>query len=88
MSEYVTQARDTSEKAERFWFDRMRMMEPWQKLEMVARLNRQTQALALAGLRMRYPDATDHELRVRLAAARYDRQTMIRAFDWDPLARP
>ena len=88
MGEYVTQSPDTSEKAERFWFDRLRAMEPWQKLEMVARLNRQAQALALAGLGLRYPDATDRELRLRLAATRYDRELMIRAFDWDPLARP
>lgn len=88
MSEYVTQSRDTSEKVEQFWFDRMRAMEPWQKLEMVARLNRQTEQLALAGLRKRFPNATERELRLRVAAIRYDRQTMIRAFGWDPLAQP
>ena len=87
MSEYVTQSRDTSEKVERFWFERLRGMEPWQKLQMVARLNRQTLELALVGLRRRYPDATGRELRLRLAANRYDRDTMIRAFGWDPLAR-
>ena len=88
VSEYVPQSRDTSEKFERFWFDRLRTMEPWQKLEMVARLNRQTQALALTGLRMRYPDATERELRLRLAATRYDREIILRAFGWAPPARP
>ena len=88
MSEYVPQSRDTSEKAERFWFDRLRAMEPWQKLAMVARLNRQARTLALAGQRIRHPDATERELRLRVAATRHDRETMIRAFGWDPLANP
>lgn len=61
MSEYVPQSRDTSEKVERFWFDRLRAMEPWRKPAMVARLDRQTQALALAGQRMRYPNPRERE---------------------------
>ena len=84
MSHYVTQSADTSEPVERLWFDRLRALQPWQRLQMVARLRRQTQELALAGLRLRYPQATEHELRLRLAATRFDRETMIRAFGWDP----
>lgn len=86
MSQYITQSADTSEAIERVWFERLAAMEPEQRLQMVARLSRQAQELALAGLRMRHPDATETELRLRLAATRYDRETMIRAFGWDPQA--
>lgn len=84
MSHYVTQSADTSEEFERVWFARLRTLEPWQRLQMVARLRRQTEELTLAGLRMRNPRATEKELQLRLAATRYDRETMIQVFGWDP----
>lgn len=87
MPDYVPQSRDTSEAAERFWFARLREMEPWQKARMVTELCRGAEELALAGLRMRHPGASERELRLRLAATRFDRETMIRVFGWDPAAR-
>jgi hypothetical protein len=40
--------------------------------------------LARAELRMRYPSATDREIDLRLRSRTLDRETMIRAFGWDP----
>ena len=40
---------------------------PWEKMAMLNRLNRAVRQLALAGLRQRYPDATEVELRRHLA---------------------
>jgi hypothetical protein len=51
---------------------------------MVAEMIATAEALGFAGLRLRYPDASERELRLRLASMRYDRETMIRAFGWDP----
>jgi hypothetical protein len=39
----------------------------WRKLWMAAEMSQTTRDLALAGLRSRFPDATEHELRFRLA---------------------
>lgn len=40
---------------------------PTQKMHMLARLNASARAVALSGLRTRYPEATQAELRRRLA---------------------
>ncbi|WP_428263644.1 hypothetical protein [Haliangium sp.] len=81
---YKTQSPDTSEEAERLLFERYRTMEPWEKAQLAAELSRAVDQLALAGLRLRHPDADERELRMRLAATRIDRETMIQAFGWDP----
>ena len=36
------------------------------------------------GVRQRYPSADEHEVRMRAAALRLDRQTMIKVYGWDP----
>lgn len=41
-------------------------------------------ALALAGIIARHPQASERERRLRRAALRLDRDTMVRAFGWDP----
>jgi hypothetical protein len=58
---------DTLPETERALFAMLRNMPPWRKLEMVAQLNQTVRALALSGLRERYPQANDAELRRRLA---------------------
>jgi len=40
--------------------------------------------LALSGIRRRYPAASDKECELRLAALWLDRETMVKAFHWDP----
>ncbi len=47
-------------------------------------MGRMLNELIRAELRRRYPDATDRELQLRLAARSYDRDLMIKAFGWDP----
>ncbi len=58
---------DTPPETERVLFAMLRNMPPWRKLEMVAQLNQAGRELALAGLRTRYPAATQDELHRRLA---------------------
>lgn len=58
---------DTSPEVEEFLLTHWRKAPVWQKWERMAQLNRQARLLALAGLRRRYPDASDAELRRRLA---------------------
>ena len=56
----------------------------WVKFKRVASLTATCRRLALIGLRGRYPQATDEELKLRLAALELDRETMIKVFHWDP----
>jgi hypothetical protein len=58
---------DTSPETERVLFALLREMPPWRKLEMVAQLNQMVRELALSGLRERYPQADEAEVRRRLA---------------------
>ncbi len=58
---------DTPPETERVLFAMLREMLPWRKLEMVAQLNQAGRDLALVGLQMRYPYATQAELHRRLA---------------------
>jgi hypothetical protein len=59
-------------------------MTPAQKLRIVSELVQATRALALAGVRLRYPAAGAREQQLRVAALRLDRATMVRWLGWDP----
>ncbi len=58
---------DTRPEAEQVLFDLLGQTPSWRKLEMVDQLNQAVRALALAGLRERYPHASPRELRRHLA---------------------
>jgi len=58
---------DTTPEAEAVLFRLWRETPAWRKWELMEDLNRTARALALAGLRRRYPDAGPDELRRRLA---------------------
>jgi hypothetical protein len=75
---------DTSPDAARFLNEGYRRMTPTQKLQRVAALNRTLVKLSEARIRQQYGDIPPEEMRMRLAALRLGRETMIRMFDWDP----
>ncbi len=58
---------DTSPAAEKVLVELLRQAPVWRKMEMLAQLNAAAQGIALAGLRRRYPQAGEAELRRRLA---------------------
>jgi hypothetical protein len=58
---------DTHPKMEALQIRLLREAPPWRKMEMLAGLNNSAKSLALAGLRQRYPQASESELRRRLA---------------------
>ena len=70
MSDYqrATLSSDTSPEAERLQVQGLRQMPPWRKLAMVSEMNRTIRALALAGLRQRYPADTPAMRQRRLDA--------------------
>jgi hypothetical protein len=75
---------DTSPEVERMMIEIWRRATPEQKLQRVLSLGRTLNELARAELRRRYPEASAREIDLRLASRTIDRETMIRAFGWDP----
>jgi hypothetical protein len=70
-----------------------RMLEHWRRASWDDKLDRMfgmaelVNTLARAELKARYPEATEREITLRLASRTLDRETMIKAFDWDPAER-
>jgi hypothetical protein len=58
---------DTAPEAEAVLIRLLRQAPTWRKLEMVDQLNQSVKMLALAGLRQRYPNDREDQLRRRLA---------------------
>ncbi len=58
---------DTSAEMEALQFSLLRQASPARKMEMLGQLNAAARTLALAGLRSGYPQASEAELRRRLA---------------------
>jgi len=58
---------DTDPKNEALQVQLLRTAPPWRKMEMLSALNASARALALSGLRYRYPHANEIELHRRLA---------------------
>ncbi len=63
--------------------DRLRGMTHGDRANMVREMNRSCEALALAGIRQRHPDAAPEEIRMRLGVLRIGPQLMRDAFGWD-----
>ena len=78
------QSPDTSLALEEELFERYRRMSAEEKLEHIGALGRLAEELALAGLRAKYPDATEEECRLRLVSRWIDRDSMVRLYGWDP----
>ena len=79
---------DTDPKAFEVLLDLQRRMSPGEKLAAVFELSAFLMGLAEENERHRRPQAGERELFLRAAARRLDRQTMIRAYGWDPEAAP
>ena len=75
---------DTPPAVERLLIEGYRRMRPAEKLRRVEALNRALQQLATARLLAQYGPMAESELRLRLAALRFDAATMRDRFGWDP----
>ena len=75
---------DTSKGSEQAYLKLLREAPLWRKAAMVNSLTRACQELAVAGIRLRHPNASEREMRMRLAALWIDQELMIRVFGWDP----
>lgn len=59
-------------------------MSPSDKLERVFSLNRMIEQLQRARITADYGEMSEREMRLRLASLRLGRETMVKAFGWDP----
>ena len=76
---------DTTPKARAVLLDGFRRMSPARKMRRVLDLNRTLDRLARARILAQYgPDLSEREIRLRLAALRLPRHTMIEVFGWNP----
>ena len=78
------QSPDTSPETEMVLIELVRRAPAWKRLARVAELNQACRMLTLADIRRRYPQASEEELRKRLAARLLLREDVIRAYGWDP----
>jgi len=62
---------DTHPEIEALQIQLLRETPGWRKMEMLAELNAAARLMALAGLRQRHPNASENELRRRLAGLLY-----------------
>lgn len=76
--------RDTSPEADQVQFDLLRAMTPVQRAERMSALTLAVQQLAYAGIKQRYPEASDEETWLRLAAQRLGHDTIRTVYGFDP----
>jgi hypothetical protein len=76
--------KDTSKEAEQAYLKMLRKVPLWRKVAMIDSLTKACQEMAVAGIRMRHPNASEEEIKIRLAALWLEREIMIRIFHWDP----
>ena len=71
---------DTEPAQQEAYFERLRLLSPEQRLRIVTRLNRGVRRMALAGLRLRHPGASEEDLRLRLFVRLHGRVLAQRVF--------
>lgn len=75
---------DTPPEVEAILVAGYQRMTPAERLARACDLSLAVRQLALSRLRSEHPNASERELRLRLAALTIDAETMRRAFGWDP----
>jgi hypothetical protein len=75
---------DTSPEAMEVWLDLLRSKTGGERMMMAFELSEFANRMSEAGVRARYPEASEREVFLRAAALRLPRDLMIRAYGWDP----
>ena len=76
--------RDTSPEAHKVLIAGYRRMSPTEKMQQACELSKAVRQAALSRIRRQYGVMPEREEKLRLASLWIDRETMIRAFNWDP----
>jgi hypothetical protein len=79
---------DTDPEALEVFIQLHRRMTPGQRVAQVFELTAFQESLQRASVRSLYPQASDREVFLRVAARRLDRDTMLLVYGWDPEMHP
>ena len=63
----ATQAKDTTDDSERVLVELLRNTPPWRRMQLADQMSTTAREMSMAGLRLRYPHASEKELRRRFA---------------------
>ena len=75
---------DTSPAVQELIWQRLAAMSPEERYERFSKLYRFTRRMAIAGIRERYPNAPESEIRLRFAVQTMGREITMKFFNWDP----
>jgi hypothetical protein len=75
---------DTDPRAMEVWLDLLRQKAPGERLATTLSLADLALRAAEAGVRASYPQASDREVLLRVAARHLPRELMVRAYGWHP----
>ena len=75
---------DTTPEAERVLIELARAMPDARKIDQVFEMIEMVRRFGMIGLRSRHPRASEDELKKRMAAIVFDRETVIEVYGWDP----
>ena len=75
---------DTTPEAERVLIELARAMPDAKKIDQVFELIETVRRFGMIGLQSRYPEASEDELKKRMAALVFDRETVLEVYGWDP----
>lgn len=76
----MTRPLDTSKEADERYHELLRACPPHERLARADALSRMVRALAVQGIKMRHPNATAHEVEIRLAVRLYGREVARRVY--------
>ncbi len=79
---------DTDPKALEVFLQLHREMTPGQRVAHIFEMVAFAEGLQRSSVRSMYPDASEREVFLRVAARRLDRETMIKVYGWDPDLHP
>jgi hypothetical protein len=80
----MTFSTDTEQKMNAVLISGYRAMEPRKKIAQAGAMTQAVLSLAAARIRKQHEGITEREVHLRLASLWLDRDTMVRAFGWDP----
>lgn len=75
---------DTDPRIAALQLEAYRRMTPTQKLQIVCDLMQATRELAVLDVRRRHPEASEYEVKLRVASRWLTPEQMVAAFGWDP----
>lgn len=75
---------DTQPAAAARYYELLRTTTPERRLQQAVALTRTARELAVTGIRARFPNATEAELRVRLTVRLYGREVALKLFGTVP----